>query len=215
MRLAANGESGPLWIRALEQVDGKARRGRSWTSPPGNLYSTLLLRVTGTTTKLTELGFVAGLALHEAATAALPKGGVDVNLKWPNDLLVDGAKASGMLLESGGAAQDRSWPLAVGIGLNVTSHPSDTIYRATHLAEHGCEMSADEVFEHLARGFASWYAVWDEGRGFATVRQAWCDRSSGIGGPIKVNLGDSAVTGTFDGIDETGALILRHTRRQA
>lgn len=210
MRLAAKGESGPLWVRALEQIDGKARRGRSWISPPGNLYSTLLLRAAGTAARLTELGFVAGLALHDAASAALADRGVQVSLKWPNDLLVDGAKASGMLLESGGAAPDQSCPLAIGIGLNLASHPPDTLYPVTHLAEHGSEMSPDDVFGRLARGFASRHAVWDGGRGFAAIRQAWCQRSSGIGGPVTVNLEDSTVTGIFDGIDETGALILRH-----
>ena len=209
LRLATGGETGPLWIRAEEQTGGKGRRGRPWVSVPGNLYVTLLIQIDSAAAKLTELGFVAGVALHATVSQALADSDARIALKWPNDLLINDAKASGMLLECGGAEQSGHWPLAIGVGLNLVSHPSGTAYPTTHLGEHGCDTGVDEIFHLLAHEFAAWFDVWDNGQGFARIRQAWCERAGGFGGPIRVNLGDSTITGEFAGIAETGALVLR------
>ncbi len=209
LRLAADGETGPLWIRAGEQTRGKGRRGRPWVSVPGNLYVALLVEIDNTAAKLTELGFVTGIALHSTVAEAFGGDHGAVALKWPNDLLINDAKASGMLLECGGVAPSGRWPLAIGVGLNLVSHPTDTAYATTHLAEHGCDTNADEIFAIFAREFAAWYDLWDNGYGFARIRQAWCERAGGFGRPVTVNLGDSTIAGEFAGIAENGALVLR------
>lgn len=209
LRLASGGESGGLWVRAEEQTSGKGRRGRLWVSPPGNLYTTLLIEIDGGPTKLTELGFVTGIALHSTVSRLLQGADANVSLKWPNDLLINGAKASGMLLESGGSARSGLSPLAIGIGINIVSHPADPAYPTTHLGNFGTNVCADDVFHLLACEFAAWYDVWDGGRGFPNIRQEWCDRAGGFGKQIQVNTGHSAICGAFIGIADNGAMILR------
>ena len=209
LRLAAGGETGPLWIRAEEQTKGKGRRGRPWISVPGNLYVTLLIEIDSAAAKLTELGFVTGIALHAAVSRALIDSNASVALKWPNDLLINDAKTSGMLLECGSTGSSGRWPLAIGVGLNLVSHPPETAYPTTDLAEHGGDAKAEEIFRFLAHEFAAWFDVWDNGRGFARIREAWCERAGGFGKPVRVNLGESTIAGEFVGIAENGALVLR------
>ncbi len=210
-RLAANGASGPVWIVAERQTAGRGRRGRAWTSPTGNLMCTLLLRPACGPAEAGELSFVAGLALHDAASMLLPdEVAAKVSLKWPNDLLIDGKKASGILLESesaGGA--EVSW-LAIGIGLNLVDFPKDTPYPATSLqAEGGAITSVERALTALAASFDRWYAVWQQPQGFAAVREAWVQRAKGVGEEITVRLADETLVGTFEDLSEDGSLQLR------
>ena len=152
---------------------------------------------------------MTGIALQSTVVQALSGNPAAIALKWPNDLLINDAKASGMLLECGGVGSSGRWPLAIGVGLNLVSKPADATYATTHLAEHGCKAGADEIFRIFAHEFAAWYDVWDNGSGFARIRQAWCDRAGGLGRPVTVNLGDSTIAGEFAGIAENGALVLR------
>ncbi|MEQ9144658.1 MAG: biotin--[acetyl-CoA-carboxylase] ligase [Parvibaculaceae bacterium] len=210
-RLAAAGEPGPVWIVAETQTAGRGRRGRAWTSPSGNLMCTLLLRPGCSPAKAGELSFVAGLALHDAACTLLPDdAAAKVSLKWPNDLLIDGKKASGILLESesdGGA--EVSW-LAIGIGLNLAHFPEDTPYPATSLrAVSGETPSVEAALTALAAGFDRWFRRWQAGGGFARVREAWLARARGVGGAVTVRLPEETLEGTFEGIEPDGALRLR------
>lgn len=210
-RLAASGVSGPVWIVAETQTAGRGRRGRAWTSPIGNLMCTLLLRPGCGPAQAGELSFVAGLALHDAASLLLPDEiAAKVSLKWPNDLLIDGKKASGILLESestGGA--EVTW-LAIGIGLNLVHFPEDTPYPATSLqAESGTICSVESALTSLAAAFDRWYAIWQQPGGFTAIREAWLKRARGVGQKITVRLSDETLVGTFEDLSDDGALQLR------
>jgi BirA family transcriptional regulator, biotin operon repressor / biotin---[acetyl-CoA-carboxylase] ligase len=120
LRRAWAGERGPLWIVAERQSAGRGRRGRSWVSPPGNLHATLLVSDPAPAALVPQLGFVAGLALHDAAAAAAPPLAPRLALKWPNDLLCGGRKIAGILVEGEG---DPVAAAAIGFGVNCREHP--------------------------------------------------------------------------------------------
>lgn len=210
-RVAASGVSGPVWIVADTQTAGRGRRGRAWTSPVGNLMCTLLLRPGCGPAQAGELSFVAGLALHDAASLLVPKDvAAKVSLKWPNDLLIDGKKASGILLESESAGgSDVSW-LAIGIGLNLVHFPEDTPYPATSLkAESGIACSVETALTALAAAFDKWYATWQQPGGFTAIREAWLKRARGVGQEITVRLSEETLVGMFEDLSDDGALQLR------
>jgi BirA family transcriptional regulator, biotin operon repressor / biotin---[acetyl-CoA-carboxylase] ligase len=207
-RRAQAGDAGGLWILAERQSAGRGRRGRVWESTAGNLMTTLLLRPEAPAAKCAELSFVAGLAAVDAFEAL---GGRDVQLKWPNDVLIGGAKAGGILLESSGAASDRLDWLAIGFGLNLAWAPRETPYPATALAEHvALAATPEQALTALAGAWANWFTLWT-GHGFAPIRDAWLSRARGLGEPIVARLGNTEIEGVFEDLDPTGALVLRTT----
>ena len=117
--LALQGQATPLWLVADEQSGGRGRHGRSWVSPPGNLYATLLLPEPCAPAVAPELGFVAGTALHAAVSLLIGLGPPRLALKWPNDLLLDGAKTAGLLLE--GLHVGGRFIVLIGFGVNISS----------------------------------------------------------------------------------------------
>jgi BirA family biotin operon repressor/biotin-[acetyl-CoA-carboxylase] ligase len=160
---------------------------------------------------MATLGFVAGLALEAAirtATSPLPWEGGEVRLKWPNDVLVDGAKLSGILLQ---AVTDAAGTISVvvGIGVNVLHAPQGLPYPATSLAACGAGISAEQLFAALAETWVEHEQLWDGGRGFAPIRERWLERAAGLGEPITVRVGEDAVEGKFETIDEVGMLVVR------
>jgi len=202
LSLARAGESGPVWITAKRQTAGRGRRGRTWVSEPGNLYATLLL--TGVAPdRAAELSFVAALALHDAIAGRIPGLARRLSLKWPNDGLIDGCKFAGILIEGEGAA------VAIGIGVNSTHHPRDTAFPSTDLAAAGLRATPDSVFENLKTAMALRLAQWDGGAGFAAIRNDWLERAFGLGKAIRVALPERQCEGRFEGIDETGRMMLR------
>lgn len=215
-RLAAAGAPAGTLVWAGEQLAGRGRRGRGWASPPGNLYVSLLLRPACPPAQACQLNFVAAVALAEAVSALLPAG-AGVALKWPNDVLVGGAKVSGILLEAS-AALDRSidW-LVIGAGVNIASHPSDTPYPATSLQREGAaDVTAADILRTFAERFLAWYETW-RARGFPPVRARWLTSARGLGEPIEVRLERETLQGSFGDLDESGALMLDMTdgtRRQ-
>jgi BirA family transcriptional regulator, biotin operon repressor / biotin---[acetyl-CoA-carboxylase] ligase len=204
LRRARAGERDPLWIVAREQSAGRGRRGRPWESPAGNLHATLLLTDPAPAAAAPQLGFVAALALHDAATACAPA--LDLALKWPNDLLCRRRKIGGILIEGEGA------PIAaaVGVGVNCRAHPHATEYPATDFAAEGAEVMADALFARLAAAMEARLAQWDRGAGFAAIRAAWLVRADGLGQPIRVRLPEREASGVFAAIDAAGRLMLRH-----
>ena len=206
-RLALAGEAKPgevtvVW--ALEQSAGRGRFDRVWTSPPGNLYCSFLSVWDGAVADAAKSGFAAGLAVRDTVAEFAPKD-CEVTLKWPNDILINGAKAGGILLESR-AQGGRVW-LIVGIGLNLASHPEGTPYPATSLAAAGAEVAPGETLASLCRHFQDWRGRWRR-EGFEVLRAAWLDAAAGLGGSLAVDLGDETVTGVFSGLGADGALIL-------
>ncbi|ADP72813.1 biotin/acetyl-CoA-carboxylase ligase [Rhodomicrobium vannielii ATCC 17100] len=197
----------PLWIVARTQTKGRGRAGRSWQSPEGNVYATLLLKTAVSAATATQLSFVAGLAAHDAAAAHLsPNEAARLRLKWPNDLMLGRAKLAGNLLESISLARNRGLAVVLGVGMNVAALPDDT---GRDVASLGLAPSSVEaVFASLARAFDIWLARWNEGRGFPAIREAWLSRALALNETISVNLNNSIIRGRFCGVDDTGALKL-------
>lgn len=208
LRRADESEGGGLWVWAHTQRAGRGRLGRHWDSQAGNLFATLLLRPDCQQADLAQLSFVAGLALHDAA-AALRDSGTPHNLalKWPNDLLCDGMKLGGVLLESKPGPHDLP-AVAMGYGLNLTSHPDAAGYEATDLALHGIAATPVRALESLAAACDDWLGIWDNGSCFAKIRQAWMARALPVNAPLQVKLTDTVSRGVFGGLEEDGALIL-------
>jgi BirA family biotin operon repressor/biotin-[acetyl-CoA-carboxylase] ligase len=199
-RLAEAGEVGPVWIMAERQSAGRGRRGRAWATAPGNLATTLLLRPDAPQNVSGQLSFAAALAAADMISHFAPDAVVTV--KWPNDVLADGKKLAGILLEGGAG-----W-LAIGTGVNLASHPQGTEFPATSLAGLGiAPPSADEALTVLAARFAHWYDLWMK-TGFETLRAAWLARAFGVGAPIRARLPQETCEGVFEGIDADGALLL-------
>jgi BirA family biotin operon repressor/biotin-[acetyl-CoA-carboxylase] ligase len=206
-RMAAAHETAPTWIVADRQTAGRGRRGRAWQSPVGNLMTTLYLPISFDAVKAGHLAFVAGLALERTVSALIGER-AQASLKWPNDVLVDGKKASGILLESAMRDNKIDW-LAIGLGLNLAHHPDDTPYPATSLAAY-MDTPANNLaaLEILARAFDEVFRQWRNG-GFGPVLQAWRAVAHGLGGPIVATLENEQFEGIFKDIDEKGALILQ------
>src|ERR1700680_1561156 len=144
LRLLRQGEPGPLWITAQSQSAGRGRRGRKWLSAPGNLHASLLLTDPGPVEDWPQLSFVAALAVHDAVVEVAPEIRPQLELKWPNDLLLSGAKFAGILIE--GEGREEEGAVAIGIGVNCTAHPAGTAYPATNLLAAGARVSADALF---------------------------------------------------------------------
>lgn len=208
LRRAGDGAGSHLWIRAIEQTAGRGRHGRGWESQSGNLYASLLLRPRCPLETGVQLAFVAGVVLFESV--ATFGGGLAKRLvlKWPNDLLLDGEKLGGILLESVQAPGSSEPVIVIGTGLNLASHPATTEMPATDLTAHEFTVSADEAFTHLARYTAEWLDVWANGKGWNAVRSAWKERSLPAGSAMRVKTGDRDIQGIYAGIDENGALVI-------
>lgn len=207
-RRASQGEPAGLLISAESQTAGRGRRGRSWVSKPGNLFCSLLLRPVAPLATAAQLSFVAALAVAEAIRSRLPTGADGrMSLKWPNDVLVDGKKIAGILLESRTDASGRLDWLVIGIGINVAHYPADCDFPATSLAALGVG-DRENLIEDVAAGLNRWIQVW-QARGFAPVREAWLAKSYGLGQPISVALAETTLSGRFETLDISGALVLR------
>ena len=221
---ATAGDPGGKWFAALQQTAGRGRRGRPWESPHGNLAASLLLVPDADPAVAATLGFVAGVALHRALAAVLPKGlvklGLDgadglidgaparVALKWPNDVLADGAKLAGILLEAQKRPDGRH-AIVIGFGVNVVAAPQGLPYPAVSLAALGIERDAGAVFEALSDAWVDSFALWRDGDGIADVLARWRRAAAGIGAPVAVSSRDGVVRGVFESIDETGRLLVR------
>jgi BirA family biotin operon repressor/biotin-[acetyl-CoA-carboxylase] ligase len=213
---ARAGEAGPIWLVTTEQTAGRGRRQRPWSAPRGNLAASVLEVIDVSPGVAATLGFAAGLALEAAlqavtaqfiASYAAPVA-IDYRLKWPNDVLANGEKLGGILLEAENVANGRL-AVVVGIGTNIVAHPTDTPYPATSLRAHGLDVSAEQLFAALSDSWAELRALWDNGRGFAEIRRRWLLRAKGVGEPVSIRSGTSVVEGLFDSIDEAGCLIVR------
>ena len=221
---AREGDPGRLWIVSKQQESGRGRRGRAWATPPGNLAATLLLITGGDLRTAATLGFVAGLALADALNAVVPNGRFAIapdggsgagrnrfELKWPNDVLAEGAKLAGILLESAALGSDRC-AIAVGIGVNVVAHPDDVPYPATSLKALGAPCDAETLFLALSDAWNENARVWNEGRGLAVIRRRWLSRAAGLGSQVAVRVDGNVVRGVFETIDEDCRFVIRDDR---
>lgn len=208
---AQAGERGPLFIVAECQSAGRGRRGRSWVSEPGNLYATLFIIDPAPAALSPQICFVAALALYDAVVdACAGLAPARLKLKWPNDLLLDQAKVAGILVE-GTTLTGGKLAAAIGIGVNCRHHPADTPFPASDFAAAGLDLSPAALLARLGERWNARAREWNRGEGFAAIRAAWLLRATGIGGAIEVRLFDRTLAGTFEAIDEEGALLLRKT----
>ena len=211
-RLAASGEDaapdGTL-VWSLEQTDGRGRRGRHWNSPVGNLYTSILLRPKVPLRQAAQLGFVAALAVHDALRALGPDR-CQVHCKWPNDVLVNHKKTSGILLEShGGDAESAPDWVVLGMGLNLMSHPEGQEPSATSILHEGFSCTLEQVLAAYTGYFLKWKDQWLS-QGFAPIRAGWQSCCKGRGDMIEVRLENQTLEGVFDDIDDEGVLLLNH-----
>jgi BirA family biotin operon repressor/biotin-[acetyl-CoA-carboxylase] ligase len=206
LRLSRQGERGPLWITAQRQSAGRGRRGRQWVSVPGNLHASLLLTDPGPTEHWPQLAFVAALAVHDAVVEVAPEIRPLLELKWPNDLLLSGAKFAGILIEGEGGEEGGA--VAIGIGVNCTAHPEGADFPATDLAAGGARVTPATLLAALSIKTLGRLAQWNRGNGFATIRADWLARAAGLGETIRVGLADRELTGRFQGLDDAGRLVL-------
>jgi len=206
-RRAEAGEAGPVWITAAVQTAGRGRRGRAWSTQTGNLAATLLTLTDVPAAEAAQLSFVAALAACDLADACLGEG--TARLKWPNDVVIHGRKAVGILVESGTRPDGRLW-LAVGIGVNLAHAPQDVERPAAAFAEFmpGPPPAPRAALEVLAGAFERWRGAWAT-QGFAPIAAAWTERAMGLGQPCEARLPNRTLTGVAEGMDSDGALRLR------
>lgn len=199
-QLARSGAAEGLWLRAERQTAGKGRQGRAWASPEGNLYISTLVRTRPGEPSPATLALVAAVALEETVALFLRRGGV--MLKWPNDLLIDGAKLSGILLERVDDA------VVIGIGVNLLHCPVGLGQPAVSLSVYAPAPEPQVFAEALAEVFARWLSRWRDG--IAPVRDRWLARAHRRGTALTARLADGTnIDGLFDGLTSDGALMLR------
>ena len=200
---AKAGEQGPLWLVTDHQTAGRGRRNRAWISPRGNLAASMLEVVTVAPPVAATFGFVAGVAVVQALRSFF----VEAELKWPNDVLLRGAKLSGIGLEAESLAEGRM-AVVIGIGVNIVGAPQGVPYPAISLAEAGFTLSARQLFARLSDCWVEVRRLWDDGRGMPELRTKWLTYAAGVGGPVTIQIGGRNVSGTFETIDGDGHLIV-------
>lgn len=197
-RLARAGEQGPFWVMAMQQSAGRVRHGRAWVSQQGNLFATLLTEAAPLHSA--QAGFVAGISVADVVAEHLP--GKSAKLKWPNDVLISGRKAAGILVER---VSQRL--VAVGIGINLAHCPEGV--NAVSIAEvTGSAPDPREVLTALAWRMLDWMSIWRHG-GFGPIRDAWIARAGGVGDMIRAVTAQRRYQGIFEDLDRDGALLLR------
>ncbi|RWR29634.1 biotin--[acetyl-CoA-carboxylase] ligase [Sinirhodobacter populi] len=207
--------SGPAWILAREQTAARGRRGRVWRSPPGNLAATLLFRPQVALSQWGLYSFVAALAL-DTALARVSGPHARLSIKWPNDVLLNGGKIAGILLETIGQGPAPAH-LAIGFGVNLEAAPPATtvepgaVTPVSLLGETGITVTPEEFLAPLAMAFARLSRQY-ETEGFAPIRQAWLSRAARLGQPVTARTQTRTTEGIFETIDEGGAMILRTPR---
>jgi len=211
-RLAEQGAPDFTLVWAKRQTAGRGRRGREWVSEDGNLYFSIILRLPYPMAVMTQLSFVAANAVADAVQVAAPRGAF-VNVKWPNDVLVEGKKISGILMEAEPDFESGAFKwMVLGVGVNIATHPvvEDGGYAATSLAAQGVTgagLDVAKMLDTLAKRFLAGVATW-RNLGFGPIRRHWLARARGIGGPVTVRLPSETLDGVFGALDENGALVL-------
>lgn len=217
LRLAASGETGPLWVIARRQTAGRGRDGRNWTSLEGNLHASLLVTVWGQAKELPQLSLVAGVALAEAVSALSPpksnaqserKAHELPRLKWPNDLLFSNRKCAGILVETT-ARPHGAFACVLGFGANVASAPDIPGREVTSLAGQHIDATPQALLAGIDLTMRNAMATLSGPNGFARIRQRWLANAVPVGTSVTVTAGNCVRNGLFAGLDDDGALLLQ------
>ena len=203
-RELASSETAPFWVVAHRQDAGRGRLGRRWVSEPGNLYATLCLRDPADAEHLGSLGLVVGLGLRRALSRFVPS--TELRLKWPNDVMLRGAKVAGVLLETFATPTGRH--VTIGCGINCAHHPRDTLHAATDLAAAGFPLTPDALFPSVREDVENAVRDWGRGSRFAALRDEWLASAHGLGDRAVVRVPNGTIEGIVETIDESGQLVL-------
>lgn len=203
--IAAGAAQGAV-VWAESQTAGRGRQGREWVSPPGNLYCSIIMRPQVDQARLAEISFVAALAVREAIVPTLPAD-VAIEFKWPNDVLTAGRKVAGILVEAEKLPDEARTALIVGIGINIVSAPREADYPATCISALARAPRVSRLLTSLVAALDRRVELWTR-NGFAVIRQEWMNHAYGVGGQVTAS---SGISGTFTGLDETGAIIIAMT----
>lgn len=198
----------PTWIMAHRQTAARGRRGRRWENPAGNFAATYVFRPGGTPAEAALRSFMAANALFEALALKVDRDRLAV--KWPNDVLLNGGKVAGILLESSGKAGQVDW-LSIGIGVNLVAAPetvSDAAFPPVSLdGEGGQSCDCHEMLSMLASNMATEESIFRE-LGFAPIRESWLKKAARLGEVITARTARDEITGRFETVDEAGQLVL-------
>lgn len=203
---AEDGAAEGLVIQAGAQTGGRGRHGNQWTSPPGNLYLSVLLRPQKPFAEFGQMAFVAALALGRAY-GRIGVAASRVRIKWPNDILLDDRKGAGLLLEAGA---DGTY-VVLGSGVNIVSAPEGRAALCDFLPAATAAEGAGliPVFRDIyLEALEKYYRQWQQD-GFAPIREAWLEQAAHLGEEITARLPNTRVNGIFEGIDSNGALMIR------
>ncbi|NRP12297.1 Bifunctional ligase/repressor BirA [Aliiroseovarius sp. xm-m-379] len=210
-RRIAPGLLGPTWILALEQTKGRGRRGRVWVAPKGHFAATLVMCPKEPPNLVALRSFVASLALYDAFAQATGRTS-GLTLKWPNDVLLNGGKVAGILLESGGYGTGQAH-LAIGIGVNLIDAPDSAMVEPGAVApvslagETGVQLDPEAFLDLLAPSYAH-YETQFSTYGFEPIREAWLARAAKLGEVIIARTMQHEYQGRFDTVDGEGNLVL-------
>lgn len=209
-RLALKDASHGTIVWAQTQTDGHGRRGRPWVSGPRNVYCSFILKPDCPLNEASQLSFVLAVSVANTLNRLneIQMNETKIHCKWPNDILMNGKKVSGILLETASTRDQQLNSVIAGVGINVEHHPADTEFPATSIHAEGLKnIRTVSVLEALCDQFARWYAIWRT-EGFQTIRYAWLDKAYGIGETASVRLAAASHSGIFEGLDQQGAMIL-------
>jgi BirA family biotin operon repressor/biotin-[acetyl-CoA-carboxylase] ligase len=203
--LAESGAKEGVTITAEQQKKGKGRLGRTWASPRGGIYFSVILRPQVTPTEVSKLTLVMAVSVAETVREMT---GARAMIKWPNDILIDGRKICGILTELK-AEQDMTSFVVVGIGINVNTKQASLPPGATSIAkETGREWSRIDLARALLKNIESHYLAFRKG-GFGEIVEEWKKLSSVLGRRIKIAERTKIIEGTALDIDAGGALVVR------
>ncbi len=198
-------------VMADLQTGGRGRLGRVWESPLGNLYASVILRLDCDLRESAGLSLLVGVALGEALSALGPSP-LALALKWPNDILIGGAKTAGILLEgSGRRAGEAADFFVIGTGVNIRNAPAKAAYPVTCLMDEGfAPLAPVALLTAYIERLEIWLDRWRHD-GFSRVREAWRDRAFGLGERVRLRLAGEEIEGLFVDLTEGGALLIEQT----
>lgn len=204
MLAAQDGDDEGYVIQAMMQSDARGRHGNKWDAPMGNIYMSALLRPECKIERAGELGFVVAIALFDTLSSYIDTDKHKVTLKWPNDILIDGLKISGILLETN-LILNKLDGVVVGIGVNIFNAPEQAVSLN--------KMNSEPVFVNKVRDVVlekldKYYSLWQK-EGFAPIRKKWLEHAHGLEQPITARLPNESYEGIFSGLTEDGGLILK------